>query len=120
MSTKVQNIIEQMSTLTLVEAAELFVLIERNFGVEAAPLRVKLTTQPTTAMSSVDVILETVPQNRRVAILKPIWHVTGLSLKETKQALKQVPFVLKEAVPQAEALKIKKTLEAYGASVTLR
>ncbi|NEO27411.1 MAG: 50S ribosomal protein L7/L12 [Kamptonema sp. SIO4C4] len=127
MSTKVTNIIEQMKTLTLVEAAELIEAIENNFGVDASPMTVKFT--PPTHQDSaytppeftlVNVVLENAPNNKKVAIIKAVWSVTGLGLKHAKGLVKKTPSIVKPSVTLSEAQKIKQHLESYGASVSLQ
>ncbi|MCW6034693.1 ribosomal protein L7/L12 [Spirulina subsalsa FACHB-351] len=150
MSTKVLNIIEQMKTLTLVEAAELFREIEHHFGVEASPLTVKFgspgmtekmsareiyTSEMSTqeimingiaspaiynSAQAVDVILEFIPPNRKTAITKVVWNVTGVGFKQAKLMVKKPPVVLKESIPSHDAMNIKKYLESFGAKVSLQ
>ncbi|WP_017304048.1 ribosomal protein L7/L12 [Spirulina subsalsa] len=140
MSTKVLNIIEQMKTLTLVEAAELFREIEHNFGVDASPLKVKFETPEMaetmsnseitshwTASPSVnnsaqvfDVVLEFIPPNRKTAITKVVWNVTGVGFKQAKLMVKKPPVLLKESISSHDAMNIKKHLESFGAKVSLQ
>ncbi|WP_204103034.1 MULTISPECIES: 50S ribosomal protein L7/L12 [Spirulina sp. CCY15215] len=127
MSVKVMTIIEQMKTLTLVEAAELIKQIEKNFGVDASPMKVKFVSlihQEITAkpddFTMVDVVLETAPKNKKAAITRAVWNVTGLGLKNAKTLVNSTPSIVKQAVTPEDGLKIKANLESFGAIISLK
>ena len=127
MSVKVMTIIEQMKTLTLVEAAELIKQIEKNFGVDASPMKVKfvslihqeITSKPDD-FTMVDVVLETAPKNKKAAITRAVWNVTGLGLKNAKTLVNSTPSIVKQAVTTEDGLKIKANLESFGAIISLK
>ncbi|MGK7925886.1 MAG: 50S ribosomal protein L7/L12 [Spirulina sp.] len=127
MSGKVMTIIEQMKTLTLVEAAELIKQIEKNFGVDASPMKVKFIspinrefkTEPED-FKMVDVVLETAPANKKAAIIRAVWNVTGLGLKNAKTLVNSTPSIVKQAVTPEDGLKIKQNLESFGAIISLK
>jgi|EP01041_Mallomonas_annulata_P000034 large subunit ribosomal protein L7/L12 len=130
MSEKLNNIIEQLKSLTLLEASELVSEIEKVFGVDtsvsvasnasmgAAP--VQAIVEAVEEKSQFDVILDDVPADKKIAILKIVRNVTGLGLKESKDIVDNVPKVLKEAASKEESDAIKKEIEAAGGKVTLK
>jgi large subunit ribosomal protein L7/L12 len=129
MNEKLDNIIEQLKTLTLLEAAELVTAIEETFGVDtsvAAPIMVASSGGATEAAeapeekTAFDVTLITVPAEKKIAILKIVRNLTGLGLKESKEIVDNVPKLLKEGVTKDESESIKKELEEAGASVTIK
>jgi large subunit ribosomal protein L7/L12 len=131
MNEKLNTIIEQLKTLTLLEAAELVKEIEKTFGVDtsiqAAPIAINASiggnAAPVEAVEekvSFDVLLTEVPADKKIAILKIVRNVTGLGLKESKDIVDNVPKVLKEGVTKDESETIKKEMEAAGAKVTIK
>ena len=128
MSEKLDNIIEQLKTLTLLEAAELVKQIEVVFGVDtsasvgavatiAAPVVAVEVVEEKTAF---DVTLTDVPADKKIAILKIVRNVTGLGLKESKEIVDNVPKLLKEGASKDESETIKKEIEAAGGKVTIK
>nr|YP_009545374.1 ribosomal protein L12 [Mallomonas splendens]AYO28528.1 ribosomal protein L12 [Mallomonas splendens] len=132
MSEKLNNIIEQLKSLTLLEAAELVSEIEKVFGVDTS---VSIASgnianvgpaQPVVAIEAVeektqfDVILSDVPADKKIAILKIVRNITGLGLKESKEIVDNVPKVLKESVSKEESETIKKEIEAAGGKISLK
>jgi large subunit ribosomal protein L7/L12 len=131
MSEKLTNIIEQLKTLTLLEAAELVKEIEKTFGVDtsvsAAPtLSISGNLSPVAAVEAVeektsfDISLTEVPADKKIAILKIVRSVTGLGLKESKDIVDNVPKILKEGITKEESENIKKELETAGAKVNIK
>lgn len=129
MSEKLTSIIEQLKTLTLVEAAELVTQIENVFGVDtslpvsALPM-VAMAAAPAVEVEEVqtefEITLTEVPADKKIAILKIVRSITGLGLKESKDIVDNVPKVVKEAASKEESEKIKAEFEAVGAKVTLK
>ena len=129
MSDKLTNIIEQLKTLTLLEAAELVTEIEKVFGVDTS-VSVSSTAMPTQAAaapaeaveekSSFDITLTEVPADKKIAVLKIVRNLTGLGLKESKDIVDNVPKLLKEGATKEESESIKKELEASGAKITIK
>ena len=102
---KLTNIIEQLKTLTLLEAAELVKEIETVFGVDtsvsvatgvAVPQVAAAPTEAAEEKTSFDLTLTDVPADKKIAVLKIVRNVTGLGLKESKDIVDNVPKVLKE------------------------
>jgi len=129
MSEKLTNIIEQLKTLTLLEAAELVTEIEKVFGVDtsvsvaavAAPAAgAAPAAEAAEEKSAFDITLTDVPADKKIAILKVVRNVTGLGLKESKDIVDNVPKLLKEGASKEESENIKKELEAAGGKVTIK
>jgi len=130
MNEKLTTIIEQLKSLTLLEAAELVKEIEITFGVDtsvvSAPVgggAVATSVAPVEAAeekTAFDIILTDVPADKKIAILKIVRNVTGLGLKESKDIVDNVPKTLKEGVTKEESETIKKELETAGAKVNIK
>jgi large subunit ribosomal protein L7/L12 len=128
MSTKIETIMSQLSTLTLIEAAELVKKIEETFGVDAsAGGGMMMMAAPAAVAAEVveektefNLILEDVPADKKIAILKVVRSITGLGLKEAKDLVEAAPKTLKEAISKDAAETAKKQLEEAGAKVTLK
>ena len=122
---KVETILEEISSLTLLEAAELVKAMEEKFGVSAAaPVAVAaVAAAPAAAEEAgsdeVTVVLASAGANK-IAVLKEVRAITGLGLKEAKDLVDGAPKPVKENVKKEEAEAIKKQLEAAGASVELK
>lgn len=127
MSDKVANIIEELKTLTLLEASELVKQIEDVFGVSAAaPVGGMMMMAPGAAVAEeveektdFDVVLEGFG-DAKMAVLKTVRAITGLGLKEAKELVESAPKAIKEGVAKEEAEKIKKELEEAGGTVSLK
>ena len=122
---KVETILEEISSLTLLEAAELVKAMEEKFGVSAAA-PVAVAAAPAAAgeaaaeeASEVNVILASAGANK-IAVLKEVRAITGLGLKEAKDLVDGAPKPVKENVKKDEAEAIKKQLEAAGATVEIK
>ena len=125
----VEQIIDQLKTMTLMEATNLVSEIETTFNVDAsAPVASGVATANPAGevgeaaaeeKTSFDVTLETVPSEKRVAVLKVIRKLTSLGLADAKAFTTALPKALKEGVDKAEAEEAKTALEAAGATVTL-
>ena len=129
MNEKLNTIIEQLKTLTLLEASELVKEIEKTFGVDTSISAAPAMGAATAAVAAVeaveekvafDIHLTDVPADKKIAILKIVRNVTGLGLKESKDIVDNVPKLLKEGVTKDESETIKKELEAAGAKVTIK
>lgn len=130
MSEKVANIIEQLKTLTLLEASELVKQIEEVFGVSAAaPVGGMVMMAPGAAApgaaeqaeekTEFDVILESFG-DQKMNVLKAVRAITGLGLKEAKDLVESAPKPVKQGVSKEEAENIKKQLEEAGAKVSIK
>jgi len=125
MSKNVEQIIEQLKTLTLLES--IVSQIEEVFGVDAsAPAGGMMVASVETAgeeaveeKTTFDVLVEDVAQDKRVAVLKVIRKLTSLGLADAKAFTTSLPKALKEGVSKEEADEAKEALEAAGAKVTI-
>ena len=127
---KVAEIIEQLKSLTLLEAADLVKQIEETFDVSAAaPMGgMMMAAMPgggggdeaAEEKTEFDLVLEEVPADKKIAVLKIVRTLTGLGLKEAKDLVKGAPKELKAGVSKDEADAMKTQLEAAGATVELK
>ena len=123
----VESILESIEKLTLLEASELVKAMEEKFGVSAAA-PVAVAAAPAAAgaapaeeaASEVNVILASVPADKKIAVLKEVRAITGLGLKEAKDLVDGAPKAVKEQVKKEDAEAIKKQLEAAGATVEIK
>lgn len=123
---KVETILEEISGLTLLEAAELVKAMEEKFGVSAAAPVAVAAAAPAAAGAAeeagsdeVTVVLASAGANK-IAVLKEVRAITGLGLKEAKDLVDGAPKPVKENVKKDEAEAIKKQLEGAGATVELK
>ncbi len=127
---KVETILEDLKTLTLLEAAELVKQIEEAFGVTAAapmggmmmaaPMAAAAPAEEVEVQTEFDVILTEVPADKKIAVLKEVRVITGLGLKDAKDLVEAAPKAVKEATTKEDAEAIKKQLEAAGAKVDIK
>lgn len=133
MSEKTDEILEQLKSLSLLEASELVKQIEEAFGVDAsavggAPMMMApgaaapgaAAAEEAEEKTEFDVILEEFPSDKKIAILKVVRTITGLGLKEAKDLVESAPKPLKEGTSKEDAEGIKKQLEEAGAKVTVK
>ncbi len=127
MAANLEKIVEQLSELTVMEAAELSKLLEEKWGVSAAaPVAVAAVAgmaaeagAPAEEKTEFEVVLAS-SGDKKIEVIKEVRTITGLGLKEAKDLVEGAPKTLKEAAPKAEAEEIKKKLEAVGAKVELK
>jgi large subunit ribosomal protein L7/L12 len=115
------DILEAVSNMTIMEIVDLISAMEEKFGVtaavaSAAPVAAAAAAEEQTEF---DVVLTSFGENK-VAVIKTVRGITGLGLKEAKDAVEGVPTVLKEGIPKAEAEDIKKQLTEAGATVEIK
>ncbi|MEB3830587.1 50S ribosomal protein L7/L12 [Phormidium sp. CCY1219] len=131
MSAATDEILEKLKSLTLLEASELVKQIEETFDVSAAAPAGGMMMMPPGAAGAAaaeeeeektefDVILEEVPGDKKIAILKVVRTLTGLGLKEAKEMVESAPKPIKEAVAKDAAEDAKKQLEDAGAKVSVK
>ena len=120
------KIVEDLSSLSVVEAAELSKLLEEKWGVSAAaPVAVAAAAPAGGAEAAVEeksefeIVLAEAGSNK-IAVIKEVRTITGLGLKEAKDLVEGAPKPLKNGVAKAEAEEMKKSLEAAGAKVELK
>ena len=119
------KIVDELSTLTVMEAAELSKLLEEKWGVTAAaPVAVAAggaapTTEVAEEKDAFDVVL-TAAGDQKINVIKEVRAITGLGLKEAKDMVEGAPKTLKEGAKKEEAEAMKTQLEAAGAKVELK
>ena len=123
MAVSKEEILNTISSMSVLELSELIKEMETKFGVSAAAVAVAAPAAAAAAPAEVkdafDVILMAAGDNK-VAVIKAVRAVTTLGLKEAKDLVEGAPQTVKEAVPKADAEKMKKDLEAAGAKVELK
>ncbi|HHZ10420.1 MAG TPA: 50S ribosomal protein L7/L12 [Rhizobiales bacterium] len=121
------KIVEDLSKLTVLEAAELSKMLEEKWGVSAAaPVAVAAAgggaaaaAAPVEEKTEFDVILAAAGE-KKIEVIKEVRAITGLGLKEAKDLVEGAPKPVKEGISKADADKIKAQLEAAGAKVELK
>jgi len=123
---KLEKIVEDLSALTVMEAAELSKLLEDKWGVSAAaPVAVAAVAGPGAAAAPAaektefSVVLESAG-DKKINVIKVVRELTGLGLKEAKDLVEAAPKEIKPDVPKSAAEEMKKKLEAEGAKVALK
>lgn len=126
---KVESIVEELKSLTLLEASELVQKIEETFNVDtsvgggmmmmAGPAGGD-SDSAAEEKTEFDVVLEQVPADKKIAILKVVRTITGLGLKEAKALVDTAPQTIQEAIAKEAAEDAKKQLEEAGAGVALK
>ena len=120
----INTIVEQLSGLTVLEVADLVKQLETKWGVSAAA-PVAAAAAPGAAAAPVEVkdeftVMLTAIGDKKINVIKAVREITGLGLKEAKDLVEAAPKAVKEAVPKADAEKLKAKLEAEGAKVELK
>jgi large subunit ribosomal protein L7/L12 len=125
MAVSKEDILETIANMSVMEVVELISAMEEKFGVSAAavavaaPAAAGAATPAAEEQTEFDVVLTGFGENK-VSVIKTVRGITGLGLKEAKDAVEGVPTVLKEGVPKAEAEDIKKLLLEAGATVDIK
>jgi large subunit ribosomal protein L7/L12 len=119
-----QKIVNDLSSLTVLEAAELAKLLEEKWGVSAAAA-VAVAAAPAAAAAVAEeqtefTVMLAAIGDKKIEVIKEVRAVTGLGLKEAKDLVEGAPKAVKEGVNKEEAAKIKATLEKVGAKVELK
>nr|YP_009675038.1 ribosomal protein L12 [Rhizochromulina marina]QDH81889.1 ribosomal protein L12 [Rhizochromulina marina] len=132
MTTKIDEIMQQLQTLTLLEASELVEKIEQTFGVDAssgggmmmmpgAPMSgAAAPVEEVEEKTEFDLLLAEVPADKKIAVLKVVRGITGLGLKEAKELVESAPKVIQATMAKEAAETAKKQLEEAGAKVELK
>src|ERR1700723_2496040 len=127
MSANLAKIVDDLSALTVMEAADLSKLLEEKWGVSAAaPVAVaaggaaNANTAPAEEKTEFPFILKAAPADKKIGIIKVVREITGLGLKEAKDLVEAAPKAVKEAVNKDESEKIKKALTEAGATVEVK
>lgn len=121
-----QKLVDELSSLTVLEAAELSKLLEEKWGVSAAA-PVAMAAAPAAAAAAAPVeeqteftVILAKAGDKKINVIKEIRTITGLGLKEAKDLVEGAPKTVKEAVSKDEAAKIRKMLEDQGAAVEVK
>ena len=120
-----EKLVEELSALTVLEAAQLSKLLEDKWGVSAAaPVAVAAApgaaaAAPAEVKDEFTVVLAATG-DKKINVIKAVREITGLGLKEAKDLVEGAPKAVKEGVPKADAEKLKAKLEAEGAKVELK
>ena len=123
-----QKIADDLSALTVVEAAELSKILEDKWGVSAAAMSAPVAAgaaggaeaSPEAEAKTEFAVELTATGAQKINVIKEVRTITGLGLKEAKDLVEGAPKIVKEGIPEAEANEIKGKLEAAGASVELK
>jgi large subunit ribosomal protein L7/L12 len=122
-----QKLVDELSSLTVLEASELSKLLEEKWGVSAAapvaaaaaPAAAAAAAAPAEEQTEFTVILSKVG-DKKINVIKEIRTITGLGLKEAKDLVEGAPKTVKEGVNKGEAAKLRKMLEDQGAAVEVK
>jgi len=127
MSEKLNQIIENLKTLTLLEASELVTLIEKTFGVDSSMPAGGVLMAPSTEIvedieekTEFNLSLDEVPSDKKIAIIKVVRSLTTLGLKEAKGLVESAPKIILEAMKKDAAEEAKKQIESVGGKVSLK
>ena len=120
-----EKLVEELSALTVLEAAELSKLLEDKWGVSAAaPVAVAAAggaaAAPAAEAKDEFTVVLAASGDKKINVIKVVREITGLGLKEAKDLVEGAPKPVKEGVPKADAEKLKAKLEAEGAKVELK
>jgi large subunit ribosomal protein L7/L12 len=123
MAVSKEDILDAIAGMTVMEIVELISAMEEKFGVTAA---VAMAAAPAAAAAApveekteFDVVMTNFGE-KKVEVIKVVRALTGLGLKEAKDAVEGVPSTIKEGIPKAEAEDVKKKLEEAGAKVEIK
>jgi large subunit ribosomal protein L7/L12 len=121
------KLVDELSGLTVIEAAELSKLLEEKWGVSAAAPAAAAAAAPTAAAAAAPVeeqteftVILAKTGEKKINVIKEVRTITGLGLKEAKDLVEGAPKPVKEGVNKDEAAKIRKMLEDAGASVEVK
>jgi large subunit ribosomal protein L7/L12 len=121
---KIEKLVDELSTLTVLEAADLAKLLEEKWGVSAAaPVAAAAAAAPAAAAAAEKTeftVILTEAGDKKINVIKEVRAITGLGLKEAKDLVEGAPKEVKADVSKDEAAKIKKQLEDAGAKVELK
>jgi len=126
MSEKIDQIVEELKTLTLLEASELVTKIEETFGVDASAASggvvmaaAAATTEEVEEKTEFTLMLDEVPADKKIAVLKVVRGLTGLGLKEAKELVESAPKQIQENLAKDAAEDAKNQIEAAGGKASL-
>ena len=127
MSEKIDQIVEELKTLTLLEASELVSKIEETFGVDASAsvggavvMAAAAPAEEVEEKTEFTLMLDEVPADKKIAVLKVVRTLTGLGLKEAKELVESAPKSIQEDMPKDAAEEAKKQIEDAGGKASLK
>ena len=120
-----EKIVEELSALTVLEAAELAKLLEEKWGVSAAAAVAVAAAGPAAPAAPVEeqtefTVILAAAGDKKIEVIKEVRAITGLGLKEAKDLVEGAPKAVKEGATKEDAAKIKAALEKVGAKVELK
>ncbi|BAZ15016.1 50S ribosomal protein L7/L12 [Calothrix sp. NIES-4071] len=126
MSIKTLEILEQIKTLSALETAQLVEQIETTFDINASPSPIfpnftvpLIINDEIEAPTEFDVVVDSVPADKKISVLKTVRVITDLGLKEAKEFVDTLPKTIKSGITKTEATEIRKQLEEAGASISI-
>ena len=127
MSDKINQIVEELKTLTLLEASELVAQIEETFGVDASAaagggmvMAAAAPAEEVEEKTEFDLMLDEVPADKKIAVLKVVRSITGLGLKEAKELVESAPKVVQEGIAKDAAEEAQKQITDAGGKASLK
>ena len=127
MSDKINQIVEELKTLTLLEASELVAQIEETFGVDASAaaggamvMAAAAPAEEVEEKTEFDLMLDEVPADKKIAVLKVVRSITGLGLKEAKGLVESAPKVVQEGIAKEAAEEAQKQIADAGGKASLK
>ena len=127
MSEKITQIVEELKTLTLLEASELVTQIEETFGVDASAssgggmvMAATAVAEEVEEKTEYDLMLDEVPADKKIAVLKVVRSLTGLGLKEAKTLVESAPKLVQAGIAKDAAEAGQKQIDAAGGKASLK
>ena len=127
MSEKITQIVEELKTLTLLEASELVAQIEETFGVDASAaagggmvMAAAAPAEEVEEKTEFDLMLDEVPADKKIAVLKVVRSITGLGLKEAKELVESAPKLVQEGIAKDAAEQAQKQITDAGGKASLK
>ena len=127
MSEKITQIVEELKTLTLLEASELVAQIEETFGVDASAaagggmvMAAAAPAEEVEEKTEFDLMLDEVPADKKIAVLKVVRSLTGLGLKEAKELVESAPKLVQEGIAKDAAEEAQKQITDAGGKASLK
>ncbi len=127
MSDKINQIVEELKTLTLLEASELVAQIEETFGVDASAaagggmvMAAAAPAEEVEEKTEFDLMLDEVPADKKIAVLKVVRSLTGLGLKEAKELVESAPKLVQEGIAKDAAEEAQKQITDAGGKASLK
>ncbi|MBP9841452.1 MAG: 50S ribosomal protein L7/L12 [Simkaniaceae bacterium] len=124
---KINQLVEELSKLSVLDMSKLKTALEDAWGVKAAAAAAPMMMAAAPAAAAAveestdfQVVLEEAPADKKIGIIKVVREITGLGLKEAKDLVEAAPKPVKDSAPKAQAAEMKKKLEEAGAKVSLK